>query len=109
MPLYEKIGLLIRERRKAVGMTQAQLAAAMEISRPALVNVELGRQRVLVHTIYDLAEVLDCLPGELVPKPRLAQRDIIRLNGRRPKTSREQDVAHSFYTQAHPEVRKHNG
>jgi transcriptional regulator with XRE-family HTH domain len=80
--LYQKIGQLIRTQRKQRGMTQADLASAVEISRPSLVNIELGRQRVLVHMLYDLAEVLGCLPGDLAPKLRLAQRDVIYLTSR---------------------------
>jgi transcriptional regulator with XRE-family HTH domain len=79
-PIYIEIGRLIRQERRKAGLTQEQLAAGLEMSRTSVVNIERGRQRVLVHILYDIAEVLDCLPGDLAPKPKLVQRDIIRLS-----------------------------
>jgi transcriptional regulator with XRE-family HTH domain len=68
---YQTIGQMIHARRKAVGMTLEQLAAAVETTHSTLSRIENGKIRVLVHTIYDFAEALGCLPGDLVPKPRL--------------------------------------
>ena len=65
--LYKKIGVTIRERRRQLGLTQEDLSSQLGISRASLANVETGRQRVLVHLIYDLAEKLDTNVETLLP------------------------------------------
>ena len=70
MQIYQQIGQMIRQRRKDLGLSQDQLAGAIGMSHGQLSRLENGLHGILVHTIYDIAEALDCLPGELVPKPR---------------------------------------
>lgn len=82
-PIYAEIGLLIRARRKEVGLTQGQLADALEVSRPSIVNIEHGRQRLLIHSLYDFAEVLHTSPSALAPAPKLVRRDYLFLSKQR--------------------------
>lgn len=49
----------IVELRRAAGMTQEQLAESAEIDRVALANIETGRRRPTVATIYKIAMALD--------------------------------------------------
>lgn len=79
--LYIFIGRAMRARRNQLGMNQAQLAARIGLSRTAVTNIECGRQRLLVHQVYEIAQALCCLPSDLVPKPRV-RRDFITLNGK---------------------------
>jgi transcriptional regulator with XRE-family HTH domain len=67
--LYPQIGDVIRRRRKRLSMTQQELAAQLGISRAALANIEVGRQRVFVHQLYSLAAALQLRPHELLPFP----------------------------------------
>lgn len=76
-PIYQEIGRLIRARREQVGLTQGQLAAAVEMSRPSVVNIEQGRQRIAVHDLYDLAAALHTSPALLAPYPKAVRRDWI--------------------------------
>ncbi|MBN8648312.1 MAG: helix-turn-helix domain-containing protein [Caulobacterales bacterium] len=39
-------------------MTQEALAAKIGVSRASIANIESGRQKVLVHTLYELAAAL---------------------------------------------------
>jgi transcriptional regulator with XRE-family HTH domain len=79
--VYREIGLILRARRLVVGMTQGQLAAAMDMSRPSIVNIEQGRQRLLIHTLYDFAAVLHTSPAALAPAPKTVLHDYILLGG----------------------------
>ena len=48
----------LRERRQALGLTQAELAAAASVSRPLVSAVEAGRHRPSVHAALALARAL---------------------------------------------------
>lgn len=49
----------IAELRRTAGMTQEQLAESAEIDRVALANIETGRRRPTVTTVYKIAIALD--------------------------------------------------
>ena len=65
--LYKRLGTIIKERRRQLGLTQEYLSNQLGISRASLANVETGRQRVLVHQLYQLAEKLDLEVTALLP------------------------------------------
>lgn len=67
--LHAALGKKIREHRQSSGLTQAELAERIAISRTSLTNVELGRQRLLVDQLYKMAEVLNTRPQDLLPLP----------------------------------------
>lgn len=67
--LYKRLGTIIKERRRQLGLTQEHLSKQLGISRASLANVETGRQRVLVHQLYRLAEKLDVNVTTLLPDP----------------------------------------
>lgn len=72
--LYLQLGKRIREARKGAGLTQAELASLISLSRTSVTNIELGRQHILLHTLYDMAsalgrEVTDLMP-EMKPESR---------------------------------------
>lgn len=55
-------------RRKALGLTQAQLASKVGMSRASIANIEGGRQNILLHHVYALAGALEFgKVGELLP------------------------------------------
>jgi transcriptional regulator with XRE-family HTH domain len=80
--LYQETGRLIRIARESKGMTQGRLAVAVGLSRTSLTNIEKGRQKFLLHTIYDLAAALDVEVHDLLPG-RKAMR--VPLEARLPK------------------------
>ena len=67
--LYKRLGATIKVQRRALGLTQQQLAKQLGISRASLANVETGRQRVLVHQLYEYAGRLNVNIHELLPEP----------------------------------------
>ena len=55
---YKVIGQAIRERREEIGMTQAELAQLVSMSRPSIINIEQGGQALQLHQFVELAEAL---------------------------------------------------
>ena len=66
--LYRRLGSTIKARRRVLGLTQHELAKRLGISRASLANMETGRQRVLVHQLYELAGQLNVSVQELLPE-----------------------------------------
>lgn len=66
--LYRVFGSAVSTRRKALGLTQAELAAKVNMSRASIANIESGRQNVLLHHVYALAAALELTKvAELLP------------------------------------------
>jgi transcriptional regulator with XRE-family HTH domain len=67
--IYQHIGEVIRARRQSSKprLTQEALAKRVGISRASLANIETGRQGVLVHQLYALAEALKLAPSDFLP------------------------------------------
>lgn len=58
-PIYKQLGARLRELRKSSGLTQAEAAQLLMMSRPSLSNIEQGNQRLLAHTLADFAYAYD--------------------------------------------------
>lgn len=67
-PFYKHIGLTLRAARESVGMTQGELANVVGLSRTSLTNIELGRQRILVDQLAELASALHVPVSALIPE-----------------------------------------
>lgn len=68
--IYKNLGNRIRSLRKSLGWTQDRLAKAVGISRASLANIEAGRQQVLVHHLFAVAEALNLeSPAQLLIAP----------------------------------------
>lgn len=63
---YVALGRRIAESRQA-RMTQDELAKAVSLSRTSIINIEKGRQQVLVHTLATISRVLQISPEQLLP------------------------------------------
>lgn len=66
-PFYKHIGLTLRAARESLGMTQGELANVVGLSRTSLTNIELGRQRILVDQLAELANALHISVSSLIP------------------------------------------
>jgi transcriptional regulator with XRE-family HTH domain len=75
--VYETIGRNIRRARRSSGLSQEELAKRLSLSRTSVTNIEKGRQRLLVHTLFQVAgavsarieDLLANVSGSLSPKP----------------------------------------
>lgn len=69
-PVYRAFGNAVSTRRKALSLTQAQLASKVKMSRASIANIESGRQNILLHHVYALAAALDFAKvADLLPPP----------------------------------------
>jgi len=66
---YEALGTNIQAARNRLKMTQAQLGLALvpPSTRASIANIENGKQRVLVHTMVQLARALETKVEKLIP------------------------------------------
>ena len=53
------LGLTIAYYRKARGMTQSELAEAVEISRTHMSNIEAPNSKTSLNKLFDIAEALE--------------------------------------------------
>ena len=73
--IYKNLGMRIRDLRGNLGLTQEQLARQIDISRASLANIEAGRQKLLVHLLFDLADALQLdSPAALLLPPQAPAR-----------------------------------
>ncbi len=68
--LYQAVGQGIRRIREERRLTQAELAELVSLSRTSITNIEQGRQKLLLHTLYDIAAALTVKPSDLLPSGR---------------------------------------
>jgi transcriptional regulator with XRE-family HTH domain len=57
--LYEIIGNRIREFREKKQWTQAELSERLQITRSSITNIESGRQKIQLDTLYQIALALN--------------------------------------------------
>jgi transcriptional regulator with XRE-family HTH domain len=84
---YWELGRAIRRAREDAGQTQSKLAAEIGLSRTALTNIELGRQRLLVDQLCSIANSLEvdtqvlinsaCLPRDKSSAHTLEQLSVV--------------------------------
>ena len=63
---YRHVGEKIRERR-GKNLSQDALAMAVGLSRSSISNIEKGRQKLLLHTLVDIADALNVEAAALLP------------------------------------------
>jgi len=66
--IYAAFGAVVREQRGKLGITQAQLAERVDLSRTSVVNIETARQRVLLHDVLIFAKALKIRPRDFINK-----------------------------------------
>jgi transcriptional regulator with XRE-family HTH domain len=67
--LYVALGEVVRTHRERAGLTQGELARRVGMTRTSITNIESGRQKVQLHTLYDIAHAVDVSPQALLPSP----------------------------------------
>lgn len=79
MDLYVALGRRVAASRKRLGLTQADLAAQISLTRASVANIETGRQRIMLHDVFALVEalggksILDFVPERV---PRAVVKDV---------------------------------
>ncbi len=65
---YTEVGRRVRKARDERGLTQEALATLVSLTRTSITNIEKGRQKLLAHTVMDLAAALKVTPSTLLPE-----------------------------------------
>ena len=65
-------------------LTQEELAHRVHLKRTSITNIEKGRQKLLVHTLFDIADALDIPPTALIPALRTDGGSSRELKGLKP-------------------------
>ena len=80
---YKNLGNLVRAAREEAGLSQGQLASRIGLTRPSIANVEAGRQKILLHALYQIGDALGKHPKSLLPAWEPPQEfDLVRLSER---------------------------
>jgi len=64
---YREVGQNVRRKREQLGLTQEALASQVALTRTSITNIEKGRQKLLLHTLVDIAHALGVEPALLLP------------------------------------------
>lgn len=79
--IYRRLGRLIKFEREKAKVTQEELARQVGLKRTSITNIECGRQKVQLHTLYSIAGVLKILPEKLLPPAASSERLICYVCG----------------------------
>lgn len=81
--VYAVVGSRIRTARKEKDWTQETLADRIDMTRTSITNIERGRQRMLLHTLVEIAKALDVAPASLLPPaaPPPGLRELLKEKG----------------------------
>ena len=63
---YKQVGQRIRSKRGST-LSQEALATAVGLTRTSISNIESGRQKMLLHTLVDIADALRIDAAQLLP------------------------------------------
>lgn len=68
--VYSHVGVKVSHYRRSRGLTQKDLAEEVGLTRASIANIESGRQKIMLHTLFHIAFILDVTPLEFLPPPR---------------------------------------
>ncbi len=74
--LYQIVGRKVKLARKASKLTQEDLASRVTMTRTSVTNIEKGRQKFLLHTLFELAAAMKVPVAQLIPEPSEDQNHI---------------------------------
>ena len=57
--VYAAFGMRIRVIRETIGLSQSELAKVVGLTRTSIVNIEAGRQRILLHHVEKFAKAFN--------------------------------------------------
>lgn len=70
---YKPVADKIKLARESAHLTQKMLASLVGLTRAAIANIESGRQQILLHTLYKIAEACNADPVRLLPEINTAK------------------------------------
>lgn len=76
--LYREIGNRVRAERESLGFSQVELAEEIGLTRTSVTNIETGRQRPPLSTLYSIANALGVSVFCLLPNNLTQEADCRR-------------------------------
>lgn len=67
---YKILGQKLIQHRQEKKLTQLQLAKAANFNRSSISNIEQGRQKILLYTLYEFANTLGTTVSNLLPNEK---------------------------------------
>jgi len=77
--IYIIIGENIQRARNKVNIKQDELASKVQLGRTSITNIEKGKQKILIHTLYQIAFALGVPIQDLLPNKDTSTPDINQL------------------------------
>lgn len=71
MEFYQQLGEKLKKARIDANKSQEALAQTLGLSRVTVVNIEKGRQKILVHNLVDAANFLEVKLSDLIPTEQI--------------------------------------
>ena len=65
-PVYRMFGMKVDQVRSMLGLTQQEVANRVGLTRTSVVNIEQGRQRILLADVEKFAVALGTTPKHLM-------------------------------------------
>lgn len=65
-PVYRALGCRIEVMRTTLGISQEELAKRVGLARTSVVNIEAGKQRILLHDVEAFAKAFGTSPKHLL-------------------------------------------
>lgn len=76
---YKMLGEIIQKKRRDIGLSQDELASSIGLVRTSITNIEAGRQKVHIYTLYRIAAQLDTPVMDLLPNLESSSEDLSQL------------------------------
>lgn len=67
--LYSYIGEQLKNHREQKHLKQQDVADAIGLERTSITNIERGKQKLPIHVLFNICEVLGVNPSEVLPRP----------------------------------------
>ena len=68
--LIRQVGLEIKRRRTAMGLTQEEFADVSGLHRTYISGIERGERNATLDVVFQIAKALRCAPGHLFEGPQ---------------------------------------
>ena len=75
---YAEVGRRIKNARVKSNISQEHLAANIGLTRTSITNIEKGRQKLLAHTLWDIANVVAVDVNRLLPSRDEPYKDALK-------------------------------
>jgi transcriptional regulator with XRE-family HTH domain len=82
--IYEELGKRIKAAREKEGISQDAVAKYLDLSRVSISNIEVGKQKLQLHTLLDLVKLLHITLEDLLsPLGRFLDNDVSEASEKR--------------------------